>query len=69
MATHAWCALSRPGFHGGLVHANGGGPTFRQYVYETTTDAERKQAKNRWNAQQDKRRAARRARGSTAQKR
>ena len=34
--------------------------TFRQYVYRTTTKAERKQAKGRWHAEQDKRRAARR---------
>jgi hypothetical protein len=35
--------------------------TFRQYVYETTTTAEREQAKSRWRAEKDKRRAARRA--------
>jgi len=34
--------------------------TFKQYVYEATTDAERKQAKSRWHAKQDKRRTERR---------
>jgi hypothetical protein len=35
--------------------------TFRQYVYETTTDAERRQAKSRWHAEQHERRTGRRA--------
>jgi hypothetical protein len=35
--------------------------TFRQYVYAATTDTERKQAKSRWQAEQVRRRAARRA--------
>lgn len=35
--------------------------TFRQYVYAATTDAERKEAKDRWRAEQDGQRAGGRA--------